>query len=148
MNLVSRPGETLFLDANVLVSAAWKQDAEIALIWQMKDARLITSGYVMGEVQRNLHQVSQIERLRALMRSVRIVSFDYAPDLPEAAELPEKDRPVLSAAVQSQADHLVSGDKKHFGPWCGKRIRGVRITAPTELLALLRQALPEDPRGL
>ncbi len=133
---------TLFLDANVLISAAWKEGGEIALIWQMKGVRLITSNYVMGEVQRNLHQVSQIERLRGLMRSVQIVAFETLPEIPEAIALPEKDRPVLGGAVLAHADHLVSGDKRHFGAWYGTRIRGVRITAPTELLEVLRLRLP------
>jgi predicted nucleic acid-binding protein len=133
---------TLFLDANVLISAAWKEGSEIALIWQMSGVRLITSSYVMGEVQRNLHQVGQIERLRVLMRSVQIVSSETLPDLPDAIALPEKDRPVLAGAIQAQADHLVSGDKKHFGPLYGKIVSGVRITAPSELLAVLRLSLP------
>jgi predicted nucleic acid-binding protein len=133
---------TLFLDANVLISAAWKEGSEIALIWQMSGVRLITSSYVMGEVQRNLHQVGQIERLRVLMRSVQIVSSETLPDLPDAIALPEKDRPILAGAIQAQADHLVSGDKKHFGPLYGKIISGVRITAPSELLTVLRLSLP------
>ena len=135
------PATTLFLDANVLISAAWKEGSEIALIWKMEGVRLITSHYVMGEVQRNLHQMGQIERLRVLMRSVEIVSFEELPDLPEATALPEKDRPVLAGAVQAQADHLVSGDKRHFGPLYGKIICGVRITPPSELLAVLRLRL-------
>lgn len=132
----------LFLDANVLISAAWKESSEIALIWQLEGVQLITSIYVMGEVQRNLHQVIQIDRLRGLMRSVQIVHFDKLPDIPEAIALAEKDRPVLSGAIQARADHLVSGDKKHFGPLYGQRIRGVRIISPTELLAVLRLRLP------
>jgi predicted nucleic acid-binding protein len=132
---------TLFLDANVLISAAWKDGSEIALIWRMESVRLITSNYVMGEVQRNLHLVSQIERLRTLMRSVQIVSFKDLALIPEATALPEKDRPVLIGAVQAQADHLVSGDKKHFGHLYGTIVRGVRITAPTELHSVLRLRL-------
>jgi predicted nucleic acid-binding protein len=131
----------LFLDANVLISAAWKEGSEIAQIWQMEGVRLVTSNYVMGEVQRNLHQVSQIEWLRGLMRSVQIVSSDKPLDIPELIALPEKDRPVLAGAIQAQADHLVSGDKRHFGPLYGKSICGVRITAPSELLAALRLRL-------
>jgi len=142
MTSASGPGTTLFLDANVLISAAWKENSEIALIWKMERVRLVTPSFVMGEVQRNLHQVSQIERLRVLMRSVQILPLEALPDLPEAIALPEKDRPVLAGAVQAQADHLVSGDKRHFGPLYGKSIHGVRITAPTELLAALRLRRP------
>lgn len=129
---------TLFLDANILISAAWKEACEIALIWQMKGVRLITSNYVMGEVQRNLHQTGQIERLRGLLRSVEIVPLAALPDIPEAESLPQKDRPVLAGAIQAEASHLVSGDKRHFGPLYGRTIQGVRITAPSELLAVLR----------
>jgi predicted nucleic acid-binding protein len=132
----------MFLDANVLISAAWKSGSEIALVWTMEGVRLITSNYVMGEVQRNLHLVDQIARLRVLMRTVQVVSFEKLIEIPETMALPEKDRPVLAAAVQAGADHLVSGDKKHFGPWYGRTIRGVRITAPTGLLTVLRFRLP------
>ena len=129
---------TLFLDANILISAAWKEESEIAQIWRMEGVRLVTSNFVMGEVQRNLHQVAQIERLRVLMRRVRILTFEKLRDIDEAVELPEKDRPVLAGAIQAHADYLVTGDKRHFGPLYGKSVRGVRITAPSELLALLR----------
>jgi predicted nucleic acid-binding protein len=136
------PGRTpltiIFLDANVLISAAWKEGSEIAQIWRMEGLRLVTSNYVMGEVQRNLRQISQIERLRRLMRSVQILSFEKLPEIPLEIELPEKDRPVLAGAIKAQADHLLTGDKRHFGPFYGKTIFGVRITAPTELLDVLR----------
>ena len=135
------PATILFLDANVLISAAWKDGSEIVQIWQIEGVQLITSNYVMGEVQRNLRQVSQIERLRGLMRSVQVVVSEKLPDIPEAIALPEKDRPVLAGAVHAQADHLVTGDKRHFGPLYGKIICGVRITAPSELLAVLRLRL-------
>jgi len=128
---------TLFLDANILISAAWKEDSEIAQIWRMEGVRLVTSNFVMSEVQRNLHQVAQIERLRTLMRQVRILTFEKLPDIGEAVELPEKDRPVLAGAIQAEAGHLVTGDKRHFGPLYGKIVSGVRVTAPSELLALL-----------
>ena len=137
-----RPGHapltTIFLDANVLISAAWKEGSEIAQIWRMEGLRLVTSNYVMGEVQRNLHQISQIERLRRLMHSVQILSFEKLPEIPHEIVLPEKDRPVLAGAILAQADHLLSGDKRHFGPLYGKTILGVRITVPTELLDVLR----------
>jgi predicted nucleic acid-binding protein len=133
---------TLFLDANVIISASWKADAEVALIWKMPGIRLITSSYSMGEVQRNLPQIHQIERLRSLMRSVQVLHFKQLPNLPECQLLPEKDRPIFAAAVQAEADHLISGDKKHFGSWFGKTICGVRITPPTELLAALRRDFP------
>jgi predicted nucleic acid-binding protein len=130
---------SLFLDANILISAAWKDDTEISHIWRFAGIRLLTSQYVMGEVQRNLLRIDQIERLRKLIRSVHILQIDDDLDLPEAHLLPIKDRPVLAGAVQARADYLVSGDKKHFTPLFGSTIRSVRVISPPELLAALRK---------
>lgn len=56
--------------------------------------------------------------------------------------LPEKDRPVLAGAIEAKADQLVSGDKSHFGHLYGQKICGLRITAPSDLLDVLRRRLP------
>ncbi|HZB87683.1 MAG TPA: PIN domain-containing protein [Terracidiphilus sp.] len=130
---------TLFLDANVLISAAWKDGAEIALLWRMENVELVTSLYVMEEVQRNLPRIDQAERLRVLMRAVRVLTLGTLPEIDESLGLPPKDKPVLAGAIAAGADQLVSGDKKHFGPLYGRQIQGVRITSPPELLALLRR---------
>ena len=130
---------TLFLDANIIISAAWKDGTEIARIWSFDGIQLLTSNYVMGEVSRNLPAIDQVERLRRLMLSVRIVSIDESIKLPEAALLPLKDRPVLIGAVQAGADYLVSGDKKHFGVLFGASVRGTRVISPPELLSALHQ---------
>jgi hypothetical protein len=50
--------------------------------------------------------------------------------LPEAALLPEKDRPVLAAAIHHRCDILITGDRTHFGPLYGKQLQGVLIRRP------------------
>lgn len=133
---------TFFLDANILISAAWKPNAEVAGIWQLEGVLLITSIYVMAEVQRNLPHVAQIERLRSLMASVEVRtlpdSFEDHLEVAEILALPAKDRPVLAAAIQARADYLITGDKKHFSQWFGKTVGGVRIEPPTHLLTHFR----------
>ncbi len=52
-------------------------------------------------------------------------------------ELPEKDQPVLAAAIASKAHYLVTGDKKHFGQWYGKKILGLGIESPGAILEML-----------
>jgi predicted nucleic acid-binding protein len=47
--------------------------------------------------------------------------------------LPEKDRPVLAAAIHHRCDMLVTGDRTHFGQLYGKTIRGVTILSPAML---------------
>jgi len=125
-----------FLDANVLISAAWKPNAEVAGIWKFEGVRIVTSIYVMAEVQRNLPHVSQIERLRGFMTSVEVLPefSGTPPEIPELLLLPAKDRHVLTAAVQAKSDYLITGDKRHFSQWFGKTIAGVRIEPPTDLL--------------
>jgi len=133
---------TLFLDANILISAAWKENAEIQRIWQFEGVRLVTSIYVMAEVQRNLPQVSQIERLRGFMTHVEVLILpDLSPEHAAIAQiqlLPEKDRPVLAAAVQAEAAYLITGDKKHFQAFFGRVISGVRVEPPSNLLTIFR----------
>ena len=53
---------SLFLDANVLISAAWKEGTEISHVWSFEGIQLLTSSYVMGEVQRNLPAIDQVTR--------------------------------------------------------------------------------------
>jgi predicted nucleic acid-binding protein len=128
----------LFLHANVLISAAWREGTEIAKIWQLQEVALLTSDYVIQEVLRNLRNPEQIERLRRLMRTVRLIPIANMKDYPEAAALPEKDRAVLLGAIHLKATHLISGDKKHFGPLYGQIVHGVRITPPSEILSYFR----------
>jgi hypothetical protein len=51
--------------------------------------------------------------------------------------LPLKDAPILAAAVQARCDVLVTGDRTHFGPLSGRRLRGVQVLSPADALRLL-----------
>ena len=72
--------------------------------------------------------------LTARRCSVEIVPFRQA-ELPEIARaaLPEKDRPVLAAAIRLRCDALVTGDRTHFGKLYGVTIEGVAIHSPQSL---------------
>jgi hypothetical protein len=47
--------------------------------------------------------------------------------------LPEKDRPVLPAAVRLRCDALVTGDRTHFGAGYDRTFGGVTIRSPRSL---------------
>jgi len=51
--------------------------------------------------------------------------------------LPEKDRPVLAAAIQLGCQVLVTGDRTHFGALYGKTLGGVKIHSPRSLAEML-----------
>jgi len=69
--------------------------------------------------------------LLAHLRSGPVQAPD--PALKEVAWLPEKDRPVLAAAMRLRCDALVTGDRTHFGAGYGKVFGGVAIHSPRSL---------------
>jgi uncharacterized protein len=125
--------DRLFLDANVLFSAAHRRDAGLVQFWKLKGAILCSSHYALEEARINLTEEAQRRRLAKLTRRVRL--FDAAPrELPSDLSLPEKDVPILLAAMEARATHLITGDIRHFGPYFGKQIEGILILSPADFL--------------
>jgi predicted nucleic acid-binding protein len=122
--------DKIFLDANVLFSAAYRPNAGLARLWELRGVELLTSDYAAQEAATNLPEDDQRARLSKLLKKVRIVTA-LAPLPPEVA-LPEKDQPILQAALHAQATHLLTGDKEHFGRYFGLRLTGVLVLPPAE----------------
>lgn len=122
--------DVLFLDANVLFSAAYHAESRLREFWTLPGAELVTSGYAWEEAHRNLRSLEQQKRLAALSPGVRLVQERGTWILPADVILPEKDRPILAAAMLSDATHLITGDASHFGVWYGKEIGGVLVLRP------------------
>ena len=131
--------DRVFLDANVLFSAAYRPDAGLGHLWQLGRTDLITSRYALEEALANLPEPEQGRRLPALMESVTLVPEAADERLPADVELPPKDRPILTAALRAEASHLVTGDLTHFGPYLGRSVQGVRILAPADLIGRRRR---------
>jgi predicted nucleic acid-binding protein len=128
--------DRVFLDANVLFSAAYRKASGLARLWQISDVELITSSYAVGEADRNLSTVVQRQQLNGLLAKVTIIDETVTEAvLPSGLILPEKDRPILAAAIQAHATHLLTGDKTHFGPLFGQTVGGVLIQPPATYLA-------------
>lgn len=135
---------TVFLDANILFSAAYKPDSRLLVLWSLPEVTLATSAYAVEEARRNLPDPTQKATLDRLVKDLRVL-LEIRADilLPISVDLPEKDRPILTGAIQIKADVLLTGDVKHFGPLFGKRIKGdpqhcsggVRILTPALFLA-------------
>ena len=124
----------MFLDANVLFSAAYRSDAGLRRLWHLADVRLVTSGYAAAEARANLAVVEQRDRLDELLESVDSVPEGVHRPLPEGLDLPTKDRPILQAAIAARATHLLTGDVTHFGAFFGQSIEGVLILPPADYL--------------
>lgn len=121
--------DRLFLDANVLFSAAWRPDSLLQRLWKLKDAKLYSSRYAVEEARANLETDAQRERLGYLTTYMQLVDAT-AGRLPREISLPDKDTPILLAAVEAGATHLLTGDVRHFGRYFGRRIQGVLILQP------------------
>jgi predicted nucleic acid-binding protein len=128
--------DRVFLDANVLVSAAWRADGGLLALWELADTSLITSAYAIAEADRNIHQPDRRTRLYRLVQQLEIVDEPHARRLPASVVLPTKDVPILLAAIEAKANFLVTGDKEHFGRYFGQRIKGVAVLRPRDYLTL------------
>ena len=127
--------DRLFLDANVLFSAAYKPDSRLIQLWKLKKAVLCSSRYALEEARINLAEEGQRTRLETLSAAIQF--FEAAQrELPKGISLPEKDVPILMAAIEAEATHLLTGDIRHFGPYRSKKFEGVAIMFPGDYLRM------------
>jgi predicted nucleic acid-binding protein len=125
--------DRLFLDANVLFSAAYRSDARVRELWGLKGVRLVTSPYAVEEARRNLDRPEQREELERLIGRMEVLMSSPA-ERRLAIDLPQKDRPILLGAIQSKASFLITGDFTHFGKYFGKKAEGILILTPSDYL--------------
>lgn len=125
----------LFLDANVLFSAAYHPKAGLLHLWKLHNVVLCTSRYALEEARINLEEEEQ--RTRLIRLSAKLQLFAAAErQLPRGIALPEKDVPIVLAALEAGATHLLTGDVRHFGPYFGKKIEGLLVMLPGEYLRM------------
>lgn len=120
--------DRVFLDANVLVSAALRPESRLHELWRSGGIRLLSSLHVVAEARRNVHD-GAANRLAELLEAVTVLPAEPASFEVEV-RLPAKDLPVLLGAIVARADYLLTGDMRHFGPLMGKKIDGVRVELP------------------
>jgi len=126
--------DRIFLDANVLYSAAYQELSGLARLWTLDDVELLSSAHAIEEARRNL----AMDRREALPRLERLTAAVSTFDAPQGLKLPEnirldpKDQPILLAAIHGKADYLLTGDARHFEHLYGKRIEGVLVLRPAQ----------------
>jgi predicted nucleic acid-binding protein len=121
--------DRLFLDANVLFSAAYRIDSALLRLWKFDDVELVTSAYAFEEARRNLDTGPQRHRLQELLTGINMVpESDFS--LPDGLVLAEKDVPILRAAFAAKASHLITGDRKDFGRYFERKLGNVAVMTP------------------
>lgn len=126
--------QRVFLDANVLFSAAWSASAGLAKLWKLRGVTLVSSRHAVAEAERNLDSDAQRKRLQGLISGIAFIDAVPEAQLPAGVELVAKDVPILMAAIEAHAMHLLTGDRRHFGHLYGKSIKGVKIVTPASFL--------------
>ena len=123
----------LFLDANVLFTAAHNPSGKAALVLELGTLgywRMVTSTLAVEEARRNLASKfpSAVSRLEILLRDMTVLPSVSGRDCP--IDLPAKDRPIFLTALRYGATHLLTGDMRHFGPFMddASQTAGIRIT--------------------
>ena len=108
----------LFLDANVLFTAAHNPRGKAALVIELGKQghfSLATSLYASEEARRNLERKfpQSLDRLDSLLPGIPLVA--YHSDLHFPPTLAAKDRPIFHTAAWG-ATHPLTGDLKDFRP--------------------------------
>jgi len=133
----------LFLDANVLFTAAHNPDGKSAFILSLGGEgawEVYTSTLAVEEARRNLSKKYPLaeKKFNELLGAITIVperSDSFCPD-----KLEEKDRPIFQAAYACGASHLITGDITHFGALMNKpgKTNGIIILTPALFLSSLQ----------
>ncbi len=128
----------VFLDANVLFSAAKSDGAVRQLLRLLRDGghELWADPYTLEEARRNLETKSpgSLPDLERLTSDVGVAERTGDPaSLPADLVLNESDRPVLASAIALGCEALVTGDRSHFGALYGKSVLGVTVYSPRDL---------------
>lgn len=130
----------LFLDANVLFTAAHNPSGKAALVVELGTHgywRIITSTLAVEEARRNLAVKfpSALPHLEILLNDITV--RPSVSDRPCPLDLPAKDRPIFLTAHHGRATHLLTGDMQHFGPFMNDapRAAGILITTVATVLA-------------
>lgn len=108
----------LFLDANVVFTAAHNPSGKAALVIELAAAgywRVMTSQLAVTEARRNLERKypAALLSFEQWLKKLTIITGGNGDSCP--IDLPLKDRPIFEAALIGQATHLLTGDIRHFG---------------------------------
>jgi len=141
--------DRVFLDANVLFSAAYRSGSPLMGLWELAEAEILSCELAFEEARRNLaarapDRLSALDDLRPATQVVGAAAGP--PHLPADVDLPENDQQILAAAIAAGCTHLLTGDRRHFGALYGRPIGGVLVLRPGEYLRGRRTASLSCPR--
>jgi len=137
----------IFLDGNVLFSAALDTGSGLRSFFHLAEAgmcELVISPFALDEAQRNIARkhsakTPDLEQLIARITICREAAADGVR-WARSTGLPDKDAPILAAAVRAKAELLVTGDRRDFGIRYERTLRGVEVLTPRAALERILDA--------
>ncbi|MCJ7821899.1 MAG: DNA-binding protein, partial [Armatimonadetes bacterium] len=117
--------------------AAYSEGSRLRELWRLAETELLTSALALEEARRNLlvycpDGMSHLEELAPELEVAAETS--ETAQLPVGLDLPDKDRPILAAAIGATCTHLLTGDARHFRSLYGRRVGGVLVLTPAQYL--------------
>jgi predicted nucleic acid-binding protein len=122
----------LFLDANILFTAAYSPDGLSALLFELRRRRILnvlSSEHAAEEARVNL-QLKRPGALSDFDRLLKLTEIVPTPaKCPIPLNLPEDDLAIFGAALGGRATHFITGDRKHLSRYFDRpdHTGGVRI---------------------
>lgn len=129
----------IFLDANIIFSSCNSASQLHRLfLYLAHHHTLLSSDYALEEARRNLElkRPAWHTTLAQLQPHIQLIPSP-ATENSLLHYLPEKDVPILSGAMVSKADYLLTGDRRDFGHLYDTNVQGVVIVSPLALAQLL-----------
>jgi hypothetical protein len=122
----------VFLDANILVSAAWRPENGLLALWTLTDVELLTSAYAIVEPNRNIRTPERRTRLYRLTSPLRSSMNLKVACCPRTSDCEER-------AVPARGDRgrrRIPADRRkdHFDVYLGTSIEGVLVLRPADYL--------------
>lgn len=133
-----------FLDANVWFAAARSPQGGSALVIELakqKKIKIYTSLVALNEVEKNIRQKEPLPVLLRHYQNLtdvkpKIIPINRQQAIKHFAKIINpKDSLILAAAIKSQAEYLVTLDRKHFmSPRLQKDRMPIKIVLPGDFL--------------
>jgi uncharacterized protein len=132
----------VFLDANVIFTAAHNPDGNGRALFRLAEEQqleVVSSRYALEEAARNIAVKfpERVAEFNGLIANLLLVAEPSQKEIQLAAarRLPDKDVPILAAAIAARAAALVTGDRRDFGHLYGTTVEGVAILTPAEAVS-------------
>lgn len=133
----------VFLDANIHFSSAYTDGAIRKLV-----LLLLENGHVccvdliaVEEARRNIavHRAEALPALELMLTACDVaLELTFSNSASLNIDLPDGDLHILRASIALRCDYLVTGDKRHFGPYFETIVQGTTIVSPLQLFRRLK----------